>query len=243
MYETQTGVFRTPHGRSVEMAIRADTNDWNTLQACMTEDEYGLRDYRIDGAAIDIGGYLGGVGIGLALDNPEARVIIVEPVPPNAALIRQNIALNGVTDRVTLIEGAAGGPDPVHVWYGYRGTELAEHHAFVGNSTLAYDNGGELAHEEVVHEVPWSLADLIKASGAERVDIVKIDCEGGEWVILADPAVSRVDLIVGEAHSVRGHRGSDIVDLLADTHVVTLTGNPDDIAAGGTCGFVAVRRG
>jgi FkbM family methyltransferase len=239
MYDVRETTFRTPRGLVARMAIRDGTNDWNTLAACMTEDEYGLKDYAFTGACIDIGGYLGGVGIGLALDNPEARVIIVEPVPPNAALIRQNIALNSLEDRVTLIEGVAGGTDPISVWYAYRGTESAEHHAFVGNSTLAYDNGGELAHDEVVYDTPWSLTDLMKALKADRVDVVKIDCEGGEWVILADPAVSRVDLIVGESHSVRGHKGSDIVDLLADTHVVTLTGNPDDIAAGGTCGFVA----
>ena len=36
--ETLTGLFRTPRGSSAEMAYRAGTNDYNTLNACMTEE-------------------------------------------------------------------------------------------------------------------------------------------------------------------------------------------------------------
>lgn len=239
-YGVLTGSFRTPGGRDAVMRFRDGTNDWNTLTACMTEDEYRLRGRSFSGHALDIGGYLGGVGIALALDNPDLHVTIVEPVPPNADLIRENIALNDLGERVTLIESAAGGSDPVSVWYGYRGNASAEHHAFVGNSTLAYDHGGELAHEEVTYDTPWTLADLLM--GEPKAALVKIDCEGGEWTILDSPLVDRCEVIVGEAHSVRGKRGDDIVTLLAGTHDVTLSGNPQDIANGGTCGFEAVRR-
>lgn len=228
--------FRTPRGVQALMTIREGTNDWNTLNACMTEDEYGLRDWHGTGWALDIGGYLGGVGIGLALDNPGLRVLIVEPVPDNIRLIHQNIDRNGVRDRVTLIEGAIGDGGPVSVWHGYSGTVTAEHHRFVGNSSLAYDHGGELAHEETAYlSIP--LAALIAMTGADRIDLVKIDCEGGEWAFLADRAVARCDVILGEAHAVRGHRGDDIVALLADTHDVTISGD-----GAGTCEFRAVAK-
>lgn len=233
MYEPVTGTFRTPGGRIATMHYRSDTNDYNTLFASMNEDEYRLRERSFSGLVLDIGGYLGSVGIGIALDNPEAVVTIVEPVPPNAALIRENIAQNGLEGRVTLIEGAAGGPDPVTVWYGYRGSPTAEHHAFVGNSSIAYDHGGELDHDEVVYDEPVSLASLV----GDGASVLKIDCEGAEWEILTDPSVALIDLIVGESHSVRGHKGRDIIELLAATHDVTLSGDPD-----GTCEFEAVRR-
>ena len=211
------------------MTYRPDTNDWNTLSASLNEDEYrlptGLR-----GHAVDIGGYLGSVGIALAKDNPELRVTIVEPVPDNQRLIRINIAHNGVEDRVTLIEGAASGDrEPVAVWYGYRGNPTAEHHRYVGNSTLAYDDGGELPHDESIYD-PVTLADLWP------IEFLKIDCEGGEWSILDCPEASQIPVIVGEAHSVRGHRGKDIIVLLPD-HEVTLSGDPET-----TCGFRAVLR-
>lgn len=233
MYDLVTTTFRTPRGHPAVMTTRQGTNDWNTLNACMTEDEYELRDRTFTGTAIDIGGYLGGVGIGLALDNPDLHVVIVEPVPPNASLIRQNIAHNDLEHRVTLVESAAGGPGPVSVWYGYRGNETAEHHAFVGNSTLAYDNSGELDHDEVIYDDPWSLTRLV----GDGVDLVKIDCEGGEWSILDDPAVSKVKLLLGEWHPVRGHTQADLLALLERTHEVAFSG-PEE----GPGGFVAVLR-
>ena len=243
-YDELVATFRTPNGHPAEMKFRTNTNDWNTLNASMTEDEYHLRGESFEGWAFDIGGYLGSVGIGLALDNPGLRVLIVEPVPDNARLIRENIALNDLDSRVTLIENAAGGPkgEPVSVWYGYRGTDTAEHHAFVGNSSLAYDHGGELQHDEMVYDMPVTLSDLYYDEPVEAVSLVKIDCEGGEWDILTDPAVRFIDRIIGESHAVRGHKGSDIIALLADTHDVTIQGVPEDPEGAGTVEFWAVRR-
>lgn len=230
-YERQRGFFHTPAGHPVTMLYRADTNDWNTLNASLDEDEY-LLPTGLSGVALDVGGYLGSVGIALAVDNPDMTVTILEPVPPNADLIEQNIALNGLQDRVTLIRGAIGtGGEDVAVWYGYRGSETMEHHAFVGNSSLAYDNGGAAEHDEII----WKARSLASFG---PLDFLKIDCEGGEWTALADPkANARIKVIVGEAHSVRGHQGKDIIPLLQDTHDVYLTGDPD-----GTCGFRAVLR-
>jgi FkbM family methyltransferase len=229
--------FRTPRGRPALMTIRDGTNDWNTLNACMTEDEYGLRSFNGNGWALDIGGYLGGVGIGLALDNPGLRVLIVEPVPDNIRLIKDNIARNGVGDRVELIEGAIGDGGPVEVWHGYQGTVTAEHHRFVGNSSLAYDHGGELQHDTTTY-TSMTLGELLSfAPPDHNFDLVKIDCEGGEWAFLDDPTVDSCDIILGEAHAVRGHRGDDIIELLSATHDVTISGD-----GAGTCEFRAVAK-
>lgn len=226
MYAPAVAQWYTPGGNVASFAYREDTNDWNTLSATMG-DEYALP-RNMTGTALDVGGYLGSVGIGLALDNPELRVVIVEPVPPNADLIAENIERNGVSERVTLIRGAVGKDgEQVDVWYGYRGNESALHHAFVGNSSIAYDNGGELEHETVTYTA-LGLASF----GA--LDFLKIDCEGGEWAFLAGGA--DVGMIVGEAHAVRGHKGRDIIGLLPD-HDVSLTGDTE-----GTCEFRAVRR-
>lgn len=230
MYALEQGSFRTPGGHAVVMMYRKDTNDWNTLNATLDQDEYALP-RAMTGTALDVGGYLGSVGIALALDNPELSVTIVEPVPPNADLIDRNLALNDLIDRITLIRGAVGkGGEQVEVWYGYKGSESAEHHAFVGNSSIAYDNGGRFEHDTTEYVAIGLEAFL-------PVDYLKIDCEGGEWAFLDSTAVGKIGTIVGEAHSVRGHKGGDITALLAATHEVTLIGNPE-----GTCEFRAVRR-
>jgi FkbM family methyltransferase len=204
------------------MAYRADTNDWNTLTASLTQDEYGLPQ-GMSGYALDVGGYLGSVGIALALDNPAMYVTIIEPVPANCDLIERNIALNNVDDRVILIRGAVGrGGEHVTVEYGYVGTEAAEHHAFVGNSSLRFDTA---IREKVTYTGLglWEFTPL---------DFLKIDCEGGEWAFLDCEVL--VPVIVGEAHAIDGYAGLDIVAMLPN-HTVTLSGDPT-----GTCGFRAV---
>jgi FkbM family methyltransferase len=230
MYERDEAQFLTPGGHPVTMTYRRDTNDWNTLNASLDGDEYHLPD-GLTGYALDVGGYLGSVGIALAKDNPGLAVTIIEPVPDNGDLIEVNIERNGLDERVVLIRGAVGnGGESVDVWYGYRGTETAEHHAFVGNSSLAYDHGGSLDHQTVTYRA-------LPLSGFTPLDFLKIDCEGGEWAFLDSPAVADVAVIVGEAHCVRGHKGGDIVGLLAATHDVTIIGDPET-----TCEFRAVLR-
>lgn len=232
-YAPAIGTFRTPGGRTATMHYRQETNDYNTLTASMDQDEYRLPSM-MAGVGVDVGGYLGSVGIALALDNPAMYVLIVEPVPDNADLIEANIVANGVDDRVILRRGAVGkGGEPVDVWFRYQGSVSLDHHAFVGNSSLAYSNGGEARHETVSY-VAIGLSELLHELGS--IDFLKIDTEGAEWAFLDSPDAKRIPLIVGEAHAVRGHQGRDIMALLPD-HDVTLSGDES-----GTCEFRAVLR-
>jgi FkbM family methyltransferase len=157
----------------VTLNYREDTNDWNTLNACLTEDEYGLKDLRLSGVALDIGAYIGGVTIGLALDNPELHVVAVEAVPPNVVLLRENLTRAGVAERVTVVEGAAGNGKPVMPEADLR----ASHSAMVDTISLA---------SLVADYGPFSFA--------------KVDCEGCEYPFLSGSGLEGVALIRGEEH-------------------------------------------
>jgi FkbM family methyltransferase len=227
-YATRTGTWRTPAGREAVFAYRDSTNDWNTISACLTDNEYDLpRDLR--GLALDIGAYLGAVTVALALDNPALRVYAIEPVPDNVRLLRENVERNDVADRVRVIHGAVG-VGQVTVWHSFRGSESAEHHAFVGNSSL-FAAPYSASYTEDIH-TGWPLASL----ATEPIAFCKIDIEGGEFTVLADPAVSLCRVIVGEWHPAHGTQ-RDIRTLLSRTHDVTFSGPPE-----GPGGFRAVRR-
>ena len=188
----------TPNGRQALMYYREGTNDPNTLNASMDEDEYGLRGHRFSGLAIDIGGYLGSVAIGLLIDNPKLRVECVEPIPENIDLIRRNAKVNGVADRLTVHECAVGDGRPVTIRYAYQGEENELHHAFVGNGNTT-SGPNDMAHTAIT--VPtMTVADFGPAS------LVKIDCEGGEFGFFASGDTSKFDLILGEWHPVRRAR-------------------------------------
>lgn len=215
------GTWTTPGGHAVRMAYRDGTNDWNTIESVMTNDEYHM--HAITGRAVDIGAHIGSASVTLLMDNPDVTLTAVEPIPENIDLLRANLEQNGLTDRCTIIEGMVG-TDTVE--YGFMGTEAAEHHAFIGN---AANLGGSATLQATARRV--RLAEFWS------VDFMKIDCEGGEWAFLDTPAVANVARIVGEWHPAGGHVQADIVALLTPTHHVTVTGPVE-----GPGGFRAERR-
>lgn len=231
--------FRTPRGTSVQMEVRPDTNDHNTLNSCLTEDEYGLRDLHLTGHALDIGAYTGGVTVALLVDNPELRVVAVEPVPDNVVLLLKNLALNELGDRVVVLQAAAGakGQKTEGVAWNWRQPggpldETMQHHRFVGGSTLALDNP-DIAHDEV-QTASWSVTSLLKLAGTAEFAFAKVDCEGCEAKFLTDPAVARIARITGEWHP--WYLDEEGVHRLLDaTHEVTTWGT-------GPGGFTAMAR-
>ena len=210
MYEIQQSTWTTPRGNRASFRYRADTADWNTIQASTTEDEYRLRELDLSGWALDIGGYVGSVSIALALDNPNLSVICVEAVPANQTLIQENIDLNGLGDRVTLVKGAAGDGRKVAVKWGYEGDEVATHHAFVGNA----NNLGESTSQRL-EVVSLTLADLI---GDKQIAFCKIDCEGCEYAVLQGDALAQIERIHGEIHGIADCLPASLPANLLATH-------------------------
>ena len=223
MYDIYQQAFRTPRGHMVDMWLRQNTNDWNTLASCLNEDEYGLHNLQLTGRAIDIGAYLGGVTVALLEDNPGLEVVAVEPVPSNVELLRRNVEPYG--DRVTVIDGAVGDGSKVNIRYGYSGSELACHHAYVGNMSLIPETATDVPH--TVRQVKTR-----KLPSLGTFDFAKIDCEGCEWEV----DLSGVPRIRGEWHPVRGHIRDELRTRLPN-HDITFDG-PEN----GPGGFEAVLR-
>lgn len=236
------GLWQTPGGRTAVVNYRDGTSDWNTVSSVMApHDEYRLPT-GLTGWAVDIGAHVGAVTVALALDNPGIRVVAIEPVPPNADLLRANVEANGLTERVIVLENAAGVAGPVDVWWGYRGTVSAEHHAYIGNSSIAYAHGGEIAHETTTYPEPVSLSWLAAYLHAP-IAWCKLDAEGAEWDLLRDPAIRAIRHLTGEYHPVRGMRRADLLPLLEPTHTVTLPDPPAGVDPEiGPGPFVAVLR-
>ena len=240
MIEELTDTWTTPGGNPARFTFRyrPETTDWNSISSILTHDEYDIRGLALEGWAVDVGSHVGSMAIALALDNPDLRVIAIEPVPDNVRLVRLNVEQNGLADRVVVLAGGAGGPemDTTRVAWnwddGPGGTNTG--HRFIGGSHLALANPS-VAHEEI--EVPsWSIHELLWYVKASRFAFLKIDCEGCEATFLTDPAISQIDRIVGEYHP--PYINPATLHLLLDaTHVLSI---PDETLSLGS--FVAVRR-
>lgn len=213
---TTVEVFSTPHSRPLYMEVRADTSDWNTVNAISgIHDEYHLPE-GLSGWALDVGAHIGAAAICLALDNPDLRVIAIEALPENVELLRRNVERNRVQDRVTVLEGGAGDGSAVRVGYGADGV-----HDFIGNTWAPEENRS-------VTVPGFSLEGILAQFDIYRIAWMKIDCEGCEAPFLESPAIGRVDHIEGEVHPQAG--GANLRRILEGTHDVSFpreAANPD----------------
>ena len=225
----------TPNLRNANFHVREDTNDAALAYAILDADEYLLRNHApLTGWALDIGSHIGTVAVAMAIDNPELRVIAVEPVPDNAALIRENVAANGLQSRVFVEEAAAGaiGQSTARCAFDYRtgGTDdlgYVIQNRFIGNIWRQSDQDAEVIEAPVL-----TLRGLAEKYGTDEFSYCKIDCEGCEWDFLAKDA-QLIREIVGEYHDAGPKR---IVKLLGKTHIVDIISDHN-----GTGIFRAVR--
>lgn len=63
--------------------------------------------HRTDSALVDIGANIGTTTIGMLRAGSFAKAVSVEPEPGNVRLLKRNVVLNGLTDRVHVVSSAA----------------------------------------------------------------------------------------------------------------------------------------
>lgn len=174
---------RTIRLRSGEtITYRLNRGDILAVQETFLNDAYAFEAVTHAETIADLGANIGLTGVWLARRHGARRVVGVEANPANAALARRNYAQNGVNGIV--LDAAIADRD---------GT------AFFSDEKVA-TTGRLAATGRPVRTVSFDtvLAEL----GAERVDLVKLDIEGGEGALLAgDPGwTAAVGAIVAELH-------------------------------------------
>jgi FkbM family methyltransferase len=123
---------------------------------------------------VDIGGNIGLASLWFARAFPDARFTVIEADSTNADVLEQTIALNDLTGRVTVIRAAAGAHDG----------ELEFIAGLGGRSHLASPGQAAITRVPMIDALPL-LVDC---------DLLKMDIEGGEWPILADPRLADTGL-------------------------------------------------
>lgn len=174
-----TGTYRLC-GSGVAVAVRHHTGDVMVLDEIFSQGEYepppGVELPEVE-SVVDLGANIGLFGAWLLGRFPGARIVGYEPDPGSAAVHRLAIEANGLADRWRLVEAFAG-------------TRPGTTSFAAGLHAVSHE--GEGIEVPVVDVLP-ELADA---------DLIKIDIEGAEWPILADPRFRelRARIVVLEYH-------------------------------------------
>lgn len=160
--------------RGHELAVRPESGtDWVVLDEVLVNDEYRLAKLPTGlGVVVDCGANIG-VFSALAAARTE-RLVLVEPVPENAAVARRNLELAGALEKAQVVEAALGAnsQDTLTLWVTPGGPGC--------NSILR--SQAALFGEPVELKVPTiSIADLFERHGVTSCDLFKCDIEGAEY--------------------------------------------------------------
>lgn len=158
---------------------------------------------------VDVGAHIGCFSQALHRRNPLARIIAVECCPENVAALKKNVAgfatviQSAVTYEADVALLNAVFPDCVTTG---------------GSRVIAREQLRQLAGDAAVGATPddtatksyWAdfrpvmtltLEQIIQQHGLDRIDVLKLDCEGSEFSILENStSLDRVQRIIGEYH-------------------------------------------
>lgn len=176
---------------------------------------------------LDIGGHVGTFSCRLTQLHQQATVQVFEPSATTAQYLRRNVKQNGVADRVTVFEKALAATTGFAVFddngggSGLNGLQALGHNFGTPTKveTLAFDDAAALDRAPV--------------------DVVKIDCEGGEYdlVLGSTPASwDSVRRVVIEYHPVEGRSWSQLRDRFAATGLIV---QDEKSAAGYGCAWLS----
>jgi FkbM family methyltransferase len=165
---------------------------------------------------VDGGAHIGLFTLSVKRLFPRARVVAVEPVPGNVALLRRNLALHGVDD-VAVHEVCLGARPQEHAnftWYpAMPGNSTRHPQLFAAQQALMAENLGaetarELTRPERIAVRVERLSQVLAAHPELPViDLVKLDVEGSETEVLDgidDGDWARINAVLIEASNLDG---------------------------------------
>jgi FkbM family methyltransferase len=131
------------------------------------------------GTFIDVGAHIGWYSLKAAKAvGPKGRVIAVEPNPETLRTLRDNIRASGAGAVIIVAPVACSDSESTLTLY-------AAPRANTGMSSLSLENASRLGAVDSSYQVrARRLDDIVREAGVTRVDAVKIDVEGAEFLVL-----------------------------------------------------------
>ncbi len=138
-----------------------------------------LRHIPAGGTVIDVGAHIGWYSLKAAnAVGPKGHVIAVEPNHETLNWLRNNIRASGAGSVIAVAPVACADSETTLTFY-------AASHRNTGESSLSQTNASQDGPVSASYPVrARRLDDIVKDAGLDRVDAIKIDVEGAEFMVL-----------------------------------------------------------
>ena len=165
------------------------------------------------GVVVDIGANVGCFTILAAnLVGPHGRVLAFEPDEMAFRQLQRNVALNGLNN-VSTYQAAVGAREGSAKFF------VSEESSLFSSMS---EYIGERRQSGTVLDVQLTtLEATMQKEGLDRLDYLKLDCEGGEYDILGSMTTKLASCIAQvcmEAHEIPDHKPQELLDRLQELH-------------------------
>jgi FkbM family methyltransferase len=154
--------------------------------------------------------------------HPQSRLECFEPSAETARYLRRNVEQNGLGERINVHEVALADKEGTALLDDNDGGSV--HNGLIQQDRRLVDGVDALGRRHAV-EVPTTTFDAAVAAAPAPPDVVKMDCEGGEYALVYGSAPElweSVTHVVMEYHPVEGESWEKLRAWFADAglHVV-----------------------
>lgn len=193
-------------GNKAVFKLRKKSVDDFILWEIWRLNEYEDKDFKISetDTVIDVGAHVGIFSVKAALKSSRGKVYSVEPLKENYAMLLQNKKLNRL--------------DNLHIYNfalsNKKGHRLLYKSIFNTGMNSLNKNGNSKTERVRV----TTLGNLMLKNNIKKVDLLKMDCEGGEYEIIFSlpvPLLKRIDKIIMEYHEGPVANGYVVKDLVS----------------------------
>lgn len=195
-------------GREINICIRDDADE------SVVAEIFDWREYKMAEDAIsktkdlilDVGAHIGVFSIYAKTINPLARIYAFEPEENNFEFLKKNLTLNKISD-VKIFHMALAG------FSGKRELLLGADN--INHRLLSKGPRGE----KTVFVKAMSLSDFLEEKKDDRIGLLKMDIEGGEYEILENLSAEdfeKIENIVLEYHEFDGRNRLEIENILRE---------------------------
>jgi FkbM family methyltransferase len=202
--------YRVKIRSDLNLELRPSTSDRYAFYEVFMVGQYSRFPslFRPGGTVIDVGANVGCFSLYAASQVGKGGLVVAaEPVPHIFRQLQKNARLNEQYRIVPVNAAIRAQSGTTELYLGKK--DLFSSHFSV--------HGTDQISAEKIQVRAMTLEALLDEAGIERVDVLKLDCEGAEYEILESlPShiLERIGAIVAEIHTIPGHSPRELVAIL-----------------------------